>query len=594
QVAYRFVMDQNSDGGWPYKSDPGMPQASRNSMTFAGLFCLTVARANRIRAVQQAEANGKSPPKLPTPLERPEPDSSGTPNPDNPDAVAPVQPSPTPKVDSAEPFVDPGAEARTLQEDPIFKSGLEMASKYAAGISPKASRYFMWSVERMGVILGLEKFGTTDWFTKGADALLETQGKSAGENEAIEGAWQIGGTGSSLSETSFAILFLRKANLGSDITRLLQGEPVEPYQIVSQDSKPRFLKLELAIAAAKPGDVIEISTSRPIDVPHLMIDKTLTIAAGPGYSPVLRYDVGFDSVGRRSDPRSDASARFILGVKSGTLTLEGLLLQTDPPKTAGKVDWIGVAVEGGNLRMLNCSVAEANRQGYTAVSVSTPGRVEIKNSMLIGGRSAIEIISNGQQEIVVDNSILFSSKGLSVIPGKQPGEAIKMELHRSAVQASEIFDFAKVATPIEIDSRGVAYQGDALGSNFLSSRSGSNGRKWTGEYNIYDLKRWVGYQGTPNPSITDAKSWSRFWGDADVTADSRIITFNGKRRQGAFTLAMNADDYEFSSTSQVYVYRRRTGVNPIYVGPGYNFSLVREGFDYNAWREQTEQLASAQ
>ncbi|MFV0446680.1 MAG: prenyltransferase/squalene oxidase repeat-containing protein, partial [Planctomycetaceae bacterium] len=40
QVAYRFVMDQNSDGGWPYKSDPGMPQASRNSMTFAGLFCL--------------------------------------------------------------------------------------------------------------------------------------------------------------------------------------------------------------------------------------------------------------------------------------------------------------------------------------------------------------------------------------------------------------------------------------------------------------------------------------------------------------------------------------------------------------------------
>ena len=40
--------------------------------------------------------------------------------------------------------------------------------------------------------------------------------------------------------------------------------------------------------------------------------------------------------------------------------------------------------------------------------------------------------------------------------------------------------------------------------------------------------------------------------------------------------------------------RRRTGINPVYVGPGYNFTLFREGFDYNTWTEATEQLASAQ
>ncbi|HTN00743.1 MAG TPA: prenyltransferase/squalene oxidase repeat-containing protein, partial [Planctomycetaceae bacterium] len=43
EVAARFVGEQKDDGGWPYTSKD---EGSRNTMTSAGLFCLTVARAN--------------------------------------------------------------------------------------------------------------------------------------------------------------------------------------------------------------------------------------------------------------------------------------------------------------------------------------------------------------------------------------------------------------------------------------------------------------------------------------------------------------------------------------------------------------------
>lgn len=591
QVAYRFVLDQNKDGGWPYKADPTMPQGSRNSMTFAGLFCVTVARANRIRAVQQAEADGKPIPKVAAAKPRPAP-AATTPDPNaEPNPDAPATPTTPATTDAVAEVVDPGADVRTIMEDPIFSRGLEMATKYAAGISPGSSRYFLWSVERMGVILALDKFGNTDWFAKGAEVLLAAQGKPAGEMEGVDGAWMIASTGSSLSETSFAILFLRKANLGSDITRLLQGDPLEPFQIVSQEAKPRFLKLEQAIAAARPGDVIRIDTNRPIDVPHILIDKDLTIEAGFGYNPVLRYDVGFDASGRRSDPKADASARYLIGVKAGTLTLEGLRLQMDPPKTISNVPWIGVAVEGGTLRMLNCSVSEAQRQGMAALQVSGAAKVELRNVLLVGGRAALEIVPSGEQQISVDNSVLFSNVCVSIPPEKSPGQKIALNLHRSALQGTEIFSFDKVATPVEITSNGVAYLGDALGMKFLRSRSGADGMRWSGKYNIYDVKKWVGFQGAPLATIRDAKTWSTFWGGADESGDSRVITFAGKRRQGAFGLDLSSDDFEFANNSQVYGNRRRTGINTVYCGPGYSYTLFREGYDYNEWKEGMQQLA---
>jgi hypothetical protein len=589
-VAYRFVRDQNKDGGWPYMYSVATPQGSSQSMSFAGLFCLTVARANRIRAIQRAQEDGKDPPKLPEikPRTPAPPAANTTPGTPMPEEEERDEDEPTLEEEEAANFVDPGKDTATLQDDPVFSRGLEFATQLTAGIGAGSPRYFLWSVERMGVILGMEKFGEVDWFQRGADALLAVQGQGAGEFEGEEGAWTPPGTGNALSDTSFAILFLRKANLGSDITQLLAGEPTEPFQIISQPEQPRFFQLAEAIKSAQPGDVIRIDSNRTIELPHLEVTQDLTIEAGLGYNPILKYEQGFDERGIRADPARDAKTRYLFGVESGTLTLEGLRLHMDPPKVSGKVEWSGISVTGGRLRMLNCLLVETARQGFAAVAVSGPGEVEIRNSLLIGGRAAVEVKTSGAQTVTVQNSVLFSNLGISVLPGTDAGESLTFNLERTSIQAPEIFSLAKVTSPVAFNVNGVAFFGDALGSKFLRSRTGSEGITWTGSENVYDVKKWVGFDGAFNSAIRDAKTWTKFWGETEMDSDNKVIVFSGKRRHGAFTADVPAQDFEFASTSQVYASRRRTGINPIYVGPGYNYLLFREGFDYNSWQEAAQ------
>ena len=50
EVGSRFVNTQNEDGGWGYTIKDKEPTPSTQAMTPAGLFCLTVARATKIRA----------------------------------------------------------------------------------------------------------------------------------------------------------------------------------------------------------------------------------------------------------------------------------------------------------------------------------------------------------------------------------------------------------------------------------------------------------------------------------------------------------------------------------------------------------------
>jgi hypothetical protein len=72
--------------------------------------------------------------------------------------------------------------------------------------------YFLWSLERMAVVYDIKKVGERDWYRWGADLLLD-QAKANRDN-----LWQ-GAYG--LADTSFAILFLKRANVAQDLTRQL-------------------------------------------------------------------------------------------------------------------------------------------------------------------------------------------------------------------------------------------------------------------------------------------------------------------------------------------------------------------------------------
>jgi hypothetical protein len=72
--------------------------------------------------------------------------------------------------------------------------------------------YFLWSLERACMALGLETLGGKDWFKWGAEILVA--------NQAQDGSWTGQYAG---ADTCFALLFLARSNLTGDLTNNLRG-----------------------------------------------------------------------------------------------------------------------------------------------------------------------------------------------------------------------------------------------------------------------------------------------------------------------------------------------------------------------------------
>jgi hypothetical protein len=64
--------------------------------------------------------------------------------------------------------------------------------------------YYLYALERLGVLTGTEAFGTHEWYAEGANYLLRAQKP--------DGSWSAEPEGSTRTlDTSLAILFLRRA-----------------------------------------------------------------------------------------------------------------------------------------------------------------------------------------------------------------------------------------------------------------------------------------------------------------------------------------------------------------------------------------------
>lgn len=161
-IARRFDASQNGDGTWSYKylTGEGTP-----SMTCVGLLGLAVGHGIA------AEPQDKSPRK---------------------------------------PLIDP----RVL-------SGLTALSKSVGEPSgnwrfqPMENLYYLWSLERVGVLYGLPAIGDKDWYRWGAEILIA--------NQQPRGNWANGEyIGSTVTiDTCLALLFLKRANFVADLTARL-------------------------------------------------------------------------------------------------------------------------------------------------------------------------------------------------------------------------------------------------------------------------------------------------------------------------------------------------------------------------------------
>ncbi len=94
------------------------------------------------------------------------------------------------------------------KKDQNVKNGLAwLAKNFSATSNPGRGNawelYYLYGIERAGVLYGTDKIGDHDWYFEGAKHLLSTQGD--------DGSWKVSGGEHPTWDTCFAILFLKKA-----------------------------------------------------------------------------------------------------------------------------------------------------------------------------------------------------------------------------------------------------------------------------------------------------------------------------------------------------------------------------------------------
>jgi hypothetical protein len=172
-----------------------------------------------------------------------------------------------------------------------------LTSAFAAGDSWKGDTpeirdnayYALWSLERVAVAYNLRTIGELDWYAGGARFLLAKQHDDGG----WQGAWD-------LADTCFALLFLRRANLVPEVTRLLKGQapdavPALSHSLTASGLRPPSLEETIGRAPAAPAPLSDEEKRRHQDALEGLLGK-LQAATGPEQTVLLeRWRDGEDA-----------------------------------------------------------------------------------------------------------------------------------------------------------------------------------------------------------------------------------------------------------------------------------------------------------
>ena len=190
-IDQRFRSTQSQQGGWGYNG----PRGDSDAMTCAGLMALALAKGHKTLEAQMVNRR--------------------------PDKDRPEGPAERPKMES----------------DSQIDQGIRRVEQFANNINPGSSLYFLWSLERVGVALGMARIGRVDWYGRGAAALV--QGQQA------DGSWRT--AHGELADTAFALLFLRRSNLTQGMPQLVSSRSSE-----SGDNRMRSGNVEDLIRTVRP------------------------------------------------------------------------------------------------------------------------------------------------------------------------------------------------------------------------------------------------------------------------------------------------------------------------------------------------------
>ncbi len=180
-AAERYQKTQAKDGGWGYvqQSPP------KNTMTCVGLIALAMGHGSAAEIFAEAAAKSKTPPKK-------------------------------------------------LAKDPAIQDALKAIGQYLdgddalRGLEARIDLYYLWTLERVGILYRQDKFGKTNWYQYGITQILERQND--------DGRWQV--HYESPVDTAFALLFLNRSDLVEDLTVNLESYLEIPNATPRERSRP--------------------------------------------------------------------------------------------------------------------------------------------------------------------------------------------------------------------------------------------------------------------------------------------------------------------------------------------------------------------
>jgi hypothetical protein len=113
---------------------------------------------------------------------------------------------------------------------------------------PMQNLYFLWSVERVGVLYNVRTIGDKDWYRWGAEILVANQQR--------DGYWARGGYhgADATIDTCLALLFLKRANLTTDLASRLPFNSVQLQEAIAETLNPPAPPADSTKPADKSGD----------------------------------------------------------------------------------------------------------------------------------------------------------------------------------------------------------------------------------------------------------------------------------------------------------------------------------------------------
>jgi hypothetical protein len=206
------------------------------------------------------------------------------------DAPAATKPDPKPKPDTKpnDPFYNPPAGTKpdpkpadkrpadgrdkivqlafaglgqTIADQIRSGKGLLFASTGGHG---NGDLYFLWSLERVGVVYGMDKIGGFDWYDVGSTALVRSQSP--------DGTWGLGNYGAEVN-TAFAVLFLCRSNLARDLSSKVQKDPTSTEMRAGAGPAATDLLPNRPAATGPTAPALP-----PLDLPNPTGDEAITLA----------------------------------------------------------------------------------------------------------------------------------------------------------------------------------------------------------------------------------------------------------------------------------------------------------------------------